>query len=124
MRTPLSRVLHLGAAGGGTEHFWRQRLTAAANVILVSGFVVVILATVGRPHSEVVAILGSPLVATLLVLLIVSVTVHMRLGMQTVIEDYIDGEAMKIVLLVASTFFAVAVGAAAILAVFAMAFGG
>ena len=124
MRTPLSRVLHLGAAGGGTEHFWRQRLTAAANVILVSGFVVVILATVGRPHIEVVAILGSPLVATLLVLLIVSVTVHMRLGMQTVIEDYVDGEAMKIVLLVASTFFAVAVGAAAILAVFAMAFGG
>ncbi len=124
MRTPLSRVLYLGAAGGGTEHFWRQRLTAAANVILVSGFVVVMLATIGRPHGEVVAILGSPLVSTLFVLLIVSVAIHMRLGMQTVVEDYIHGEALKIVLLVASTFFSAAVGVAAVLAVLAIAFGG
>ncbi len=124
MRTPLSRVLHLGAASGGTEHFWRQRLTAVANLILVPAFVVIILASVGRPHDEVVAILGSPLVATLLVLLIGSVAVHMRLGMQTAIEDYVHGEALKVVLLVASTFFAVAVGVSAILAVLTIAFGG
>ncbi len=124
MRTPLSRVLYLGAAGGGTEHFWRQRLTAAANVILISAFVVVMLAAVGKSHAEVVAILGSPLVSTLFVLLIVSVAIHMRLGMQTVIEDYIHGEVLKIALLVASTFFSAAIGVAALLAVAAIAFGG
>ncbi len=58
MRTPLSRVLHFGAAGGGTEHFWRQRVTAAANVILVSGFIIVMMMSVGRPHAEVAALIG------------------------------------------------------------------
>jgi len=30
MSTPLARVRGLGAAKSGTEHFWRQRLTAVA----------------------------------------------------------------------------------------------
>ena len=124
MRTPLSRVLHFGAAGGATDHFWRQRITAAANVVLVSGLVIVMMASVGRPHSEVVALIGSPLVSALMVLLFVSVTIHMRLGIQTVIEDYIHGEGLKLVLLVASTFFSAAVGVVAIMAVLSLAFGG
>lgn len=123
MRTPLSRVLHLGAAGGGTEHFWRMRLTAAANVILVVGFLIVMLVTVGRPHEEVVAIIGSPLVAALMVMLLISVSVHMRLGIQTSIEDYIHAEGPKIALLVASTFFSYGVGIVGIMAVLKMTFG-
>ena len=122
MRIPLSQVLHLSAAGGGAEHFWRLRLTAAANVLLVSAFIVIVLATVGRPHQEVVAILGSPLIAVIMVLLIATVAIHMRLGMQVVIEDYVQGEVLKIFLLVASTFFSVAIGAVGVLAVLSMAF--
>ena len=34
MRTPLGRVLGLGSAKSGTEHFWKQRLTAVANIPL------------------------------------------------------------------------------------------
>ncbi len=124
MRTPLSRVLHLGAAGGGAEHFWRVRVTAAANIVLVSAFVIVMLATVGRPHGEVAAILGSPLVASLLVLLILSVAVHMRLGIQVAIEDYVTSEALKVVLLIASTFFAAAIAVVGILSVLTLAFAG
>ena len=124
MRTALGRVLYLGAAGGGTEHFWRQRVTAAANVLLVAGFIIVLMATVGRPHAEVVAVLGSPLISAMLVLMLASVAIHMRLGIQVVIEDYIHGEALKIVLLVAATFFSAAVGVTGIVAVLSMAFGG
>ncbi|MEX0854081.1 MAG: succinate dehydrogenase, hydrophobic membrane anchor protein [Bauldia sp.] len=123
MRTPLSRVLHLGSAHGGTEHFWRQRLTAIANVPLVVGLIVVLIATVGRPHGEVVAVLGSPGVAGLMLLAVLSIVVHMRLGMQTIIEDYVAG-ATKIVLLVANTFFAVAAGAVAVIAILKIALGG
>ncbi|MHA1548150.1 MAG: succinate dehydrogenase, hydrophobic membrane anchor protein [Alphaproteobacteria bacterium] len=121
MRTPLSRVLHLGPAGSGAQHFWRMRLTAAASVLLVPAFVIIVLATIGRPHQEVVAILGSPLIAAILVLLIGTVTIHMRLGMQAVIEDYIHGETTKLLLLVASTFFCVAVAAVGVLAVLSLA---
>jgi len=123
MRTPLSRVQHLGSAHNGTEHFWRQRLTGAANVPLTIAFVVVVVAAVGRPYDEVAALVGSPFVAVLFVLLFASVGVHMRLGMQAIVEDYVQGEGLKIVLLGASTLFSVAVAAVAILAVLKLAVG-
>jgi succinate dehydrogenase / fumarate reductase membrane anchor subunit len=123
MRTPLSTILHLGSARSGTEHFWRQRLTGAANVPLAIFFVVLMAATIGRPHADVVAILGSPLVAVMLLLLVVSVAIHMRIGMQVVIEDYVHDEGLKVVVFVASTFFTVAVAAVAIVAILKLALG-
>lgn len=39
MRTPLKKVRGLGSAHEGTEHFWRQRLTAVANVPLMLFFI-------------------------------------------------------------------------------------
>jgi succinate dehydrogenase / fumarate reductase membrane anchor subunit len=122
-RTPLSRVLHLGSAHSGAGHFWRQRLTGAANVPLVLATLFIVIATVGRPYPEVIALLGAPWVAVALILLFVSVAIHMRLGMQVVIEDYVHGEALKVVLLAASTFFCVGVAALAILSVVTLAVG-
>jgi succinate dehydrogenase / fumarate reductase membrane anchor subunit len=123
MRTPLARVRYLGSAHEGTLHFWRQRLTGAANVPLAIAAVIIIAATAGRPYADVVAILGSPFVAAVLVLLFVSVAIHMRIGMQVIIEDYISGEALKVVLLGANTLFSIAVAAVAILAVLKLATG-
>jgi succinate dehydrogenase / fumarate reductase membrane anchor subunit len=117
MRSPLSRVQHLGSAHGGTDTFWRQRLTGAANVPLVVGVIVVITLLVGRPHAEVAAVLGSPFVAALFVLLFVSVGIHMRIGMKEIVEDYVHNEGLKVTVLVASTFFSIAVATVAILAV-------
>jgi len=124
MQTPLRRVLHLGSARGGTSHFWRQRLTAIANVPLVIGFVIVIISLVGQPHDQVVARLASPLVAVMLLLMVASVTVHMRLGMQTVIEDYIHGEGARIAALIANTFFVVLIAALSGFAILKLALGG
>ncbi|MEX2319693.1 MAG: succinate dehydrogenase, hydrophobic membrane anchor protein [Bauldia sp.] len=123
MRTPLSRVLHLGSARSGTEHFWRQRLTGAANVPLVVGLLVIVVTTVGQPYETAVTFLGSPWVAAVLVLFFLSVAIHMRIGMQVVVEDYIHGEGLKIVLLAASTFFSFGVAAVAILAILKLTFG-
>jgi succinate dehydrogenase / fumarate reductase membrane anchor subunit len=117
MRTPLGRVLHYGSAHEGTTHFWRQRLTGAANAILTIGFICVLFATVGRPYADAVAVLGHPLVAALLALMLVSAAIHMRIGMQVIIEDYVHGEAVKVILLAASTFFAFAVAATGLFAV-------
>ena len=116
MTTPLARVRHYGSAHEGATHFWRQRLTGAANAILVVGAVIVIVMAIGRPYAEVAALFSSPLVAALFVLLFVSAAIHMRIGMQVIVEDYVQNEATKVVLLVASTFFCVAVAAAAIAA--------
>lgn len=124
MRTPLARVRHLGSAHGGTEHFWRQRLTGAANVPLVIATVVIIVAAAARPYADVVAILHSPFVAAVFILFFVSASIHMRIGMQVIVEDYVSGEGLKVLLLGASTLFSITVAAVAILAVVKLAVGG
>ena len=122
MSTPLGRVRGLGSARSGTEHFWRQRLTAVANVPLTIAFVLIVVALLGRNHAAVVQILGSPLVAVIMLLFVLSITTHMRIGMQVIIEDYVHDETRKLVLLMANTFFAIAVGLAAAFAILALSF--
>jgi succinate dehydrogenase / fumarate reductase membrane anchor subunit len=123
MRTPLGRVRGLGSAKSGTEHFWLQRLTAVSNVPLIIAFVVIVVSLVGRNHAAVAQILGSPLVAVLILLFILSITTHMRIGMQEIIEDYVHADLFKIALLAANTFFAVAVGLASAFAILKLSFG-
>jgi len=123
MRTPLGRVRGLGPARSGTGHFWLQRLTAIANVPLVIYFVFLIATLAGRSHATVTATLGEPIVALLLLAAILSITLHMRVGMQVIIEDYIHDEGMKITLVVLNTFFTVGVGLSAAFAVCRISLG-
>jgi succinate dehydrogenase / fumarate reductase membrane anchor subunit len=123
IRTPLARVRGLGSAKEGTDHFWRQRVTGVANLILVVCAVFLMLRLVGASYVNAREILSSPVVTIALGMLILSGVIHMRLGMQTVIEDYIHKEGLKIVLLMLNTFFAIAVGATCILAVLKLALG-
>ncbi len=124
MSTPLGRVRGLGSAREGTGHFWRQRLTAIANVPLTLFFVGLLISLNGADFAETRAVLSNPFVALLLLAFVFSALYHMRLGMQVIIEDYIHGEALKLALLVLSTFFSIAVGITTGFALLKMAFGG
>ena len=123
IRTPLARVLGRGAARSGTGHFWRQRLTAVANIPLTIAVVIIIVMLLGRNQAAAAQILGSPLVAIILLLFTVSITVHMRIGMQVIIEDYVHDEIAKLVLIMANTFFTIAVGLTAVYGLFKLSFG-
>jgi succinate dehydrogenase / fumarate reductase membrane anchor subunit len=124
MRTPLGKVRGLGSAKEGTEHFWRQRLTAVANVPLIIFFVIFVIAHTNSSYAEVRAALGNPFVAVAMGLVVISALVHMRLGMQVIIEDYFPHEGQKIVLLMLNTFFAVIVGGLCLFAVLKTGFAG
>jgi succinate dehydrogenase / fumarate reductase membrane anchor subunit len=123
MSTPIARVRGLGAAKSGTEHFWRQRLTAVANVPLTIAFVLILVSLLGRNHAAAAQILGSPLVAIIMLLFIVSIATHMRIGMQVVIEDYVHDEPARLILLMANTFFAFAVALASAYGILKLSFG-
>ena len=124
MRTPLGKVRGLGSAKEGTDHFWKQRLTAVANVPLIIFLIWMVLSLVGNEYAEVIATLSNPIVSVLLLGVILSVCWHMKLGMQVVIEDYIHGEGMKVALIILNSFFCVSIGLISAFAVLKLGFGG
>jgi succinate dehydrogenase / fumarate reductase, membrane anchor subunit len=123
MRTPLSRVRGYGSAKSGTDDFIRQRLTAIANIPLTIGAILIVIPLLGRNHAATSQILGSMPVAIVMLLFVISVFYHMRIGMQMIIEDYVHDERTKYALLILNTFYTFAAGFAAIYAILKLSFG-
>ena len=123
MRTPLARVKGLGAAGHGATHWWVHRLTAVSNVPLIIALVIILAAMPGRSYAQAVAIISHPLVAILLILCVLSVTNHMRMGMQIIIEDYVHDRGWKLLSMAANNFYAVVVAVACLWAILKISFG-
>lgn len=99
LRTPLSVVLGRGAAGEGVSHWWAQRVSALALVPLT---VWLLLALIRLPLTDYAAVtiwIASGWNPLLLVLVMLAVFWHSRLGVQVVIEDYVHTHALKTALL-------------------------
>ncbi len=123
MRTPLARAKGLGAAGHGASHWWLHRMTAVSNIPLIIAFVIIVASLAGRSYQEAIGMVSHPAVAIVLILCVISVTNHMRLGMQLPIEDYIHHKGWKLVALIANNFYAVVVAVACLYAVLKISFG-
>jgi succinate dehydrogenase / fumarate reductase membrane anchor subunit len=123
MKTPLGRVRGLGSARSGTTTFWHQRLTSVAGIPLTIAFIVIVIALLGRNHAAAVQILGSPLVAILMLLFIINTAYHMWIGMQEIIVDYVHDDLMKFAALLGNTFFTILVALASTYAILKLSFG-
>jgi succinate dehydrogenase / fumarate reductase, membrane anchor subunit len=124
LRSPIGRVLGLGAAKEGFSHWWLQRVTSVALVLLGLWFVSVLVRMPTFQYEFVVAWIAMPLNAVLLLLLIGTLVYHSQLGVQVVVEDYVHHHGLKIATMMLLTFVHVAVAALAIFAVLRIAFGG
>ena len=102
--TPLNRVLGLGTAAGGTEHWWAQRLTAVALVPLGLWFALSLAGFDDYSYVAMAAWIRNPITGALLVVTTLCVVYHSWLGVQVVVEDYIHATGLKVLVLVLSTF--------------------
>ena len=117
LRAPLGRVLGLGTAKDGTSHWWGQRVSAIALLGLGLWFAFSLATSTGYSHAEVVAEIGRPINAILLLLLTVTMAYHSYLGIQVVIEDYVHAPGVKVLALILSRFTHILLVTAAVFAI-------
>jgi succinate dehydrogenase membrane anchor subunit len=124
LRSPIGRVLGLGAAKEGVSHWWSQRVSAVALVLLTLWFVASLVSLPDFSHATVVAWIAEPFHAVLLLLLTGTLVYHSQLGVQVVVEDYVTSHGLKIATMLLINFAHVAVAALGIFAILRIAFGG
>jgi len=123
LRSPLGRVLGLGAAKEGVGHWWAQRVSAVALVFLTLWFVAALLRVPLWSYEAFSGWIARPVNAGLLVLLAVALTYHSKLGVQVVLEDYVSHKFAKVVCLVVNQFLHLALATIAVLAILRIALG-
>jgi succinate dehydrogenase / fumarate reductase, membrane anchor subunit len=123
LRSPLGRVLGLGSARGGSSHWYAQRVSAVALVLLALWFVVSLASLAGASYEQVTGWLRSPLNSALALLLVIVGAWHAVLGLQVVVEDYVADKGARVVVLVAIKFAFVVAAVVGVLAVLRIAFG-
>jgi succinate dehydrogenase membrane anchor subunit len=120
--SPLNRVLGLGSAKKGAEHWWMQRMTAVALIPLGLWLAASLAALPDFSYATVSVWLATPLTTVLLLLVVLVLTYHSHLGIQVIVEDYVVG-ASKVVTLVLCTFAHVLIGVAGVYAVLRIGLG-
>ena len=123
LRSPLGKVLGLGSAKGGSGHWYSQRVTAVALVILGLWFVASLIMLGGASYEAVTDWLRSPFSAVMAVLLVAVTAYHAHLGLQVIFEDYVSDKSTRVVMLIATKFALVTATLIGVLAVLRIAFG-
>lgn len=123
LRTPLGRVLGLGTAKDGTDHFISQRISAIALTILGLWFMYSLFSIESMAYLEVTRFIAKPLNGVLLSLTCVTVAYHSWLGVQVVIEDYVHAHGLKLLSLIASRFAHVFVAIVSVYAILRVGLG-
>ena len=123
METPIARVRGLGSARSGAHHWWLERLTSVATLLLFVWLIASLLRLPSLDFATVREWLRSPLAAVPMLLLIVATFWHLKLGLQVVIEDYVHEAGAKAFSILLLNFFAIAGAALAFFSVLAIALG-
>ncbi|WP_336963506.1 succinate dehydrogenase, hydrophobic membrane anchor protein [Sphingobium aquiterrae] len=122
--TGIGRVRGLGSAKSGTHHWIQQRISAVGNLLLVLWLILSLMMLPGLDYASVTGWLAHPLVAVPMMLMIVSVFMHLKIGLQVLIEDYVHDDGLKFFAILLLNFYAIGGAAASIFAIAKIAFTG
>ena len=122
MRSPLGRARGTGASKTGLAHWQAERVTAIALVPLTIWFIYAMLHLLGAPQASVHRFVASPVNTVLLLALVVMTFQHMQLGLQVVMEDYIDSRSWLTASLLLNKAVAVILGLLCTISILRMAF--
>ena len=123
LQSPLAKVIGLGSAREGADHWWAQRVSSVALLLLGGWFLVALACLDGFDYASVATFLARPWNAILVILLVATIGYHSKLGLQVVIEDYLANKALKVSALILSAFFHVLVASTAAYAVLMISLG-
>jgi succinate dehydrogenase / fumarate reductase, membrane anchor subunit len=96
LRSPLGRARGLGSARAGSGHWWAQRITALALVPLSLWFICAAIRLQGASRADVAGWLHRPVPLVLMISLVIATFYHLQLGLQVVIEDYLQSDALRL----------------------------
>jgi len=114
----LRALTGLGDAAGGTDHWWGQRITGVALVILGLWFAASVVVLPSLEHHTVVEFTSRPLNRVLLSSLSLVAAYHSYLGVQVIIDDYVHGVKLNQASMIVSRIGHLVVAAVAIVAIF------
>ena len=117
-------VRGLGSAHEGTHHWLIQRFTAIGNLVLMIWLLASIIMLPDMSYGTVSDWLAAPIPAAAMVLLIISIFWHARLGLQVMIEDYVHEAGTKFAVIVLLNLTVIAGSVFGIFCVVRLAFGG
>ena len=122
MRSYLSRARGMGAAGSGIHHWWAERVTAIALVPLTIWFIYAVLHLLGAPQVAVHRFVANPVNTVLLLAMVTMTFHHMQLGLQVVMEDYIDSQKWQAIAILLNKALALILGLLCAVSILRMAF--
>lgn len=122
--TSIGKVRGLGSAHHGAHHWLAARTTAIGNIVLMTWFIVSLVLLPDYSYEGVSAWLSKPISAVPMMLLIICVFYHARLGLQVLIEDYIHEPGSKFAIISALNLAAFGGGAFALFSVASLALTG
>jgi succinate dehydrogenase / fumarate reductase membrane anchor subunit len=117
LRSPLGRARGMGSAHSGAAAWWGNKLSSIALVPLTLWFIWSILGLLGASREEVSDWLARPSQLVLMLVLILMTFYHMKLGLETVIEDYVHQPVPRLCSLLAIKAVCLLLGLACMVAV-------
>ncbi|MBT4133261.1 succinate dehydrogenase, hydrophobic membrane anchor protein [Amylibacter sp.] len=123
-RTDRAKVLGLGSAKSGADHWFGERLKSVALIPLTIIFVLIVAPLIGKDHATVIASFQNPFVSISLILFFLVSFKHLEEGLQVVIEDYVHSKGSLLLLIIFNKLFCWTFGLAAVFAILKITFAG